>query len=88
MAYTATVTKVIDGDTFQTNTETIRLANVNAPEKGTAGALAATNYLRSLIGGKIVTIQPRATDVFGRTVADVWVGNLHVNQAMRDAGYG
>ncbi len=61
--YTASVTNVIDGDTFQVgyglNTRTIRLANIDAPEGGIQGA-AATNYLRNLIGDQTVTIEELA----------------------------
>ena len=54
--YDASVTRVIDGDTFEIRTQTgiqcIRLDNVDTRESGQIGALAATNYLKTLIEGK------------------------------------
>jgi endonuclease YncB( thermonuclease family) len=51
MARKEKVTKVIDGDTFETASRKnpVRLANVKAPEKGKAGAVKATVALRDLI---------------------------------------
>lgn len=43
------VTKVIDGDTFKTaaRKRSVRLANVDAPEKGQPGGAKATRDLKS-----------------------------------------
>lgn len=83
------VTKVIDGDTFKTGSRknSIRLANVNAPEKGSPGAAAATRALRELIQGEEVIIDTVARDKYGRSVADVKIGNRSVNAAMKRKGY-
>ena len=59
-----TVKKVIDGDTFVVNrkignTNFVRLAGVNAPEKYQFGGREATNRLRGLIGGETVSIIPK-----------------------------
>lgn len=78
------VTQVIDGDTFKTSTNrVVRLANVDAPEATAPGGAAATRMLRDLIEGQVVRIKPVATDSYGRTVADVWVGNIWVNATLR-----
>jgi len=89
MARKEQVERVIDGDTFTTGSRKnpVRLANVNAPEKGQRGAGAATSALRSLIGGETVSIDPVARDKYGRTVANVKVGNRSVNAAMRTKGH-
>ena len=52
------VTKVIDGDTFKTASRknSIRLANVDAPEKREPGSVKATKALSKLIGGEEVRI--------------------------------
>ena len=83
------VAKVIDGDTFTTGSRKrpVRLANVNAPEKGSQGAAAATQALRDIIGGQNVSIETVARDKYGRSVANVRVGNRSVNAAMRRRGY-
>ena len=80
-----TVTRVIDGDTFRTkfrSKHAVRLANVNAPEKGAKGSTKATQELKRLIQGKKVEVQTVAHDVFGRVVAKVKVDGKSVNSAM------
>lgn len=79
-----TVTRVIDGDTFRTSSRkhSVRLANVNAPEKGRKGGTKATQQLKSLIQGKKVEVKTIARDVYGRAVAEVKVGRKSVNKQM------
>ena len=79
------VTKVIDGDTFETASRKnpVRLANVDAPEKGQSGAGKATEALRQLIQGEDVTIDTVARDRYGRSVANVKIGRKSVNKAMK-----
>ena len=81
-----TVTRVIDGDTFLTASRkrSIRLAGVDAPEKGARGAIKAAKTLRNLIEGKKVEIHPIARDTYGRTIANVKVGRKSVNKAIKD----
>ncbi len=83
------VTKIIDGDTFQTKSRvhSVRLANVDAPERGTKGGATATAALRKMIGGQQVTVDTVASDKYGRAVANVKVGAKSVNTAMRRKGY-
>lgn len=85
MARKEKVTRVIDGDTFRTASRrhSVRLANVDAPEKGKPGAAVATGRLRSLIGRKNVSIQTVARDTYGRSIANVKVGRRSVNKVMR-----
>ncbi len=65
----------------------MRLANVNAPEKGSRGAGAATQALRDLIQGQTVSIETVARDKYGRCVANVKFGNGSINAAMQRKGY-
>ncbi len=85
MARREKVTKVIDGDTFETASRKnpVRLANVDAPEKGEPGAAKATDALRKMIQGEEVTIDTVARDSYGRSVANVKVGGKSVNKAMK-----
>ena len=85
MARKEKVTRVIDGDTFKTASRKnpVRLAKVNAPEKGRPGSAKATQDLRGLIGGEQVSIKTVARDVYGRSVANVNKGSISVNKAMR-----
>ncbi len=56
------VIRVVDGDTFMTagRERAVRLANVDAPEKGRPGAVIATRFLSTMILGKNVDIDPVA----------------------------
>jgi endonuclease YncB( thermonuclease family) len=80
------VTKVIDGDTFETASRKnpVRLANVDAPELGAPRGQAAKRVLENLIGGETVSIDTVARDRFGRSVAKVKLGRRSVNKAMTD----
>ena len=79
-----TVTRVIDGDTFLTKSRKhpVRLANVDAPEKGRKGGNKATKQLKQLIQGKKVEVHTVARDTYGRAVAKVIKGNMSVNKVM------
>ena len=79
------VTKVIDGDTFETaiRKNTVRLANVDAPEKGQPGSAKATEALRKMIEGEDVRIDTVGRDKYGRAVANVYLGRESVNKKMQ-----
>ncbi|MEE9615363.1 MAG: thermonuclease family protein [Thermodesulfobacteriota bacterium] len=81
-----TVSRVIDGDTFQTTSrkKSVRLANVDAPEKGTHRAAKATEALRKMIKDEKVRVETVARDKYGRAVANVYVGKESVNKKMRE----
>jgi len=85
MARKEKVTKVIDGDTFETGSRKnpVRLANVNAPEKGQVGAAQAKAALQNLIQGKEVSIETVARDKYRRSVAQVKADEKSVNRAMQ-----
>ena len=80
------VTKVIDGDTIETGSrkKDVRLANVDAPEKGQPGYERAKKKLENLIGGEEVRIETVARDKYGRSVARVYKGRESVNKKMRE----
>ncbi len=85
------VKRVVDGDTFELHrslngSKYVRLANVNAPEKGAVGGRKATNVLRGMIGGKTVTIKPKGRSD-GRTVGDVVADRKSVNKRLKRRGY-
>ena len=85
MAKREKVTKVIDGDTVWTDgrKRPVRLANVHAPELRQRGGKAAKAALERLVKGKTVSINTVAFDRWGRSVANMKVGNKSVNKAMR-----
>lgn len=82
------VTRVIDGDTFETASRKrpVRLAGVDTPEKGQPGYRQAKDALARMIEGETVSIDPKARDSYGRTVANVKHGRRSVNKAMKKHG--
>ena len=83
------VPSVIDGDTSVTGSRKnpVRIANVNAPKKGTRGAGAATQALRNFFLGQAVSVETVARYKHGRSVANIKVENRSGNAAMRRKGY-
>lgn len=88
------VVKVKDGDSLVLleagNKETeIRLAHVDAPERGQPYNRVAREFLEGLVAGNTVTYRIyEPEDRYGRVVAEVFVGDtLLVNQEMVRNGY-
>ncbi len=79
--------RVHDGDTFYVGAETIRLRGIDTPELGHPKAAEATRRLIALLSSGPVTILPRAEDVYGRTVADVYVAGRDVSDILRQGGF-
>jgi len=83
------VARVIDGDTFTTHSRKhpVRLANVNALERGEPGSVSAARALAFLVQDRKVTVDTVARDKYGRSVANVNVNGRSVNAVMRRKGY-
>lgn len=83
-----------DGDTIRVSTPsgtsktTVRLACIDAPETSQApyGNAARRALQADLPIGTEVGLRPKATDRYGRTVAEVLRGNTNINQALVAAG--
>jgi len=93
---TATIYKVIDGDTFDAfPVGRIRLADINAPELGDPGGYEAKEALMSLVSGKIVYLDvddKHVMDRYGRLVCVVYVRVdsetiMNVNKWLLEKGY-
>ena len=93
---TTVVTRVIDGDTFDTlSGDRIRLADVDTPEKGESGYHEARNFTIKLLYQQSVFLDiddVYKTDKFDRLVCVAYVDHnsthvLNVNQALLDEGY-
>ena len=87
-----TVTKVSDGDTIGCTTAdkqfyTVRLANIDAPEKKQDFGNAAKKYLGNLIFQKPVEIRLYSQDKYGRHIGEVYLADLNVNKYMVQHGY-
>ena len=60
---------------------------IDTPERGQPGARAAARRLASLLGAGPVVIVPVGRDVYGRTVADVYVAGWNVAEILRREGH-
>ena len=86
------ILRAVDGDTLQTRrkisgTNYIRLAGVNAPERGQRGYTSAKDRLDYLTKGRVATIVPKARDRYGRIVADVRVHRKKINSPTKYGGW-
>jgi micrococcal nuclease len=98
--YRAIVREWVDADTVDLNIdlgvrqwvhdERIRLLGVNAPDRNPAKA-KATAWMRSTapVGSQVVvTTHKDETEKYGRLLGDLYLGDLHLNTALIDAGLG
>lgn len=73
--YQAKVTRVLDGDTIEVlhagAPERIRLSGIDCPEKAQAFGARAKQFSADLCYGKVVTVQDRGRDRYGRTLGEV-----------------
>jgi endonuclease YncB( thermonuclease family) len=79
------VVSISDGDTFtgidSLNRQVkVRLHGIDAPEKAQAFGNVARKALGDLIEGRMVEVQQVDKDRYGRIVANVHVGSVHVNR--------
>jgi len=84
-----TVTRVIDGDTFETKEQQlIRLKSIDAPELNLCGGEASKKQLESLILGKKVYLKTDWLDRFRRQISVVYLsdGTLVNEQMLRLGG--
>ena len=86
---------VIDGDTIRIGQVRYRLYGIDAPEKSQkcrkngadwACGLAATAYLKQLVGHRAVACESRGQDRYNRVVAICRTGETDLNRAMVRAG--
>ena len=84
--FTAKVIAVLDGDTVLVRRNgrlaKIRLAEIDAPEKEQAFGLASRKSLSEMVLRKQVWLNTLATDRYGRSVAQIKVNGLSVNEEM------
>ena len=79
--------RVVDGDTIilkdSLGIETkIRIKCIDTPERGQAGFKEASDRMKQMVHGKVVRFEPITKDHYGRTVADVFVGDTNVGLQM------
>lgn len=86
------VTRVIDGDTFETETgEKVRLIGINAPEMSDFYGLEAKKYLKDLIENKLVDLQSdnisSDRDRYQRLLRYVIIDGIDVNKKLVSDGF-
>jgi endonuclease YncB( thermonuclease family) len=81
------VSRVIDGDTFVTDSgEIIRLANINAPEKKSNLSLLSKAYLSSFINESIF-LERIKIEKYGRTLGRIYTkNNTYINLQLVNLG--
>lgn len=89
---TTRVTRIIDGDTFETETgERVRLIGINAPEISDIFGEESTHHLTELIEGKTVDLVPdhisKDRDVYNRLLRYVILNGIDINRRMILDGY-
>ncbi|MCC5793359.1 MAG: thermonuclease family protein [Chromatiales bacterium] len=87
-----TVVRVLDGDTLDIELgdgrrQRIRLAGIDAPERGQPWSAVATAALRDLVEGKAVRVlwldeQPPRGRAPGRVIGEVWLDELEAGREM------
>lgn len=77
LAFTGQVVKITDGDTIQVihhdRAEKVRLADIDCPERGQPFGTKAKRFVVDLAAGKVVEVEVRTTDRYGRTVGEVFL---------------
>jgi micrococcal nuclease len=92
------VIKVYDGDTITIGVIlydiayrfSVRLNGIDTPElKGPHKdkAILARDDLSNLVMNKIVRLTNIGTEKYGRILADVYLGDVHINQWMKEKGH-
>lgn len=77
----------VDGDTLRVGADRIRLRGIDAPELTEPGGQAARQRLEHLLQEGPIRIVPHGQDVYGRTVADVFVNGRNVAEVLAQEGY-
>lgn len=80
------VDRIIDGDTFQSNGMTYRIAEIDAPEINQLYGVQSKKYLTSLIGFKFVSMTPLTTDKYGRKIVRIYYNNQNISEKMVASG--
>jgi len=84
---TVVVTRVIDGDTFETDSGLkVRLLGINTPERKQPLYSEAKSFLTSLVENQTIQLEVHESDKYGRLLAHAFKGNLHINEAILKRG--
>lgn len=91
VSFQARVVGISDGDTLTVLDELnqqhkIRLAEIDAPERGQPWGDRSRQALAALVAGKTVSVQQTDTDRYGRVVARVFADGEDINRKMVEQG--
>lgn len=91
LVFTGRVVGVTDGDSLTVLDERnqqhkVRLAEIDAPERGQPWGDRSRQALSALVFGKTVSVQQTDTDRYGRVVARVFAEGQDVNRTMVEQG--
>lgn len=81
------VLRPIDGDTFSYNGLKVRVRGIDAPEIGAPGGFEAAQRFASLLSEGTIKIVPVSQDVYGRTVADIFLNGQNLADVLIAEGY-
>ena len=91
LAWTGKVVSVTDGDTIKVmhhgKEEKIRLYGIDTPEKGQDFGQKAQDLTSSLVAGRIVEVEQKDVDRYGRVVGLVKVDGQSLNELIIQNGY-
>lgn len=89
--YYGNVTRILDGDTIEVDSNRIRLVLVDAPEPSQVGGFEATNFVHQNcpIGSQVILDQDdlQLYDKYGRMLAVVWCQGKRLNEDIIAQGY-
>lgn len=84
--FSGEVVGVLDGDTVDVLVANkpirVRLANIDAPEKAQAFGARARQALADLVFRRVVHVQERGADRYGRTIGDISADGRSINRTM------
>jgi endonuclease YncB( thermonuclease family) len=91
-SFTGKLVKVLDGDTVEVlhdgKAERVRLAQIDAPEKGQPFGQAAKRYVSYIAALQIVTVNVETVDRYGRTVGEIFLPDgTNLNKQIVGAGF-
>jgi endonuclease YncB( thermonuclease family) len=90
--FTGKVVHIADGDTLTVLDDDkvqhkVRLHGIDAPEKGQAFGTKSKEALSEKVSGKMVRVEWKECDRYGRIVGDVSIGDRNINVEMVRAGW-
>ena len=86
---TTKITRIVDGDTVDSDIGKIRLLGINTPEKGESYSSNAKEFLEEMVLNKTVKLEygKDKTDRYGRTLAYLYLKGENINLKIVEQGF-